>query len=647
MRAFLGEHVGPPAARQLERGVSRTRPRSRSRACPCKGVEAVDEAQLRAALQTKAGSWIPFTKKPAFDTDEFQRDLQRLRNFYTERGYPDARVTDVDVVFDEKKEHVRLTVTVREGEPTLRRVDALRGLRGAARAAPGRRCARGSAWRRATCAIAAASTRRAPPPSTCCRSSAIPTPRSPSTSSRARRRGAWRIVVRATPGQAATFGPIEVRGNASVGEDVIRRQLAFKPGERYSAGRVRASQSRLSSLDLFRFAYVEPRGAGRRSRPAVPMRVTVAEDKHRQFTGAVGYGTEEKARVRGEWKHVNFFGGARSGGRREQVVVARSRCPPELQRALVLHPPSRRSRRRRRPGTSGSRSIASPPTAAGPASSWRRERRNPVTGRGATTSVGLSFINEFTDYRVSDEALADPSLRNSADQPRSRSRDGGRHRHAGRRCGCRPITTPPRAASIRSAASPSRARVEQAGKFLPGRLHLHRGQRRGAGLLLDACAAERRATGRRGIVFAGALRGSTIDAPAPTDAAVPFFKRYFLGGSTSLRGWGRYEVSPLTESGQPIGGLTCVETSAEVRVPFGTKLSAVAFVDAGSVGRNPWRLDPGGFRAAVGPGVRYDTPIGPVRLDLGYQLNPIAGLLVKGKPEARRWRAHISIGQAF
>ena len=86
------------------------------------GVHAVDEAQLRGALHTKAGSWIPFSKKPAFDTDEFQNDLQRLRAFYIERGYPDARVTDVDVLFDDKKEHVRLTVTVREGEPV--RVEA-------------------------------------------------------------------------------------------------------------------------------------------------------------------------------------------------------------------------------------------------------------------------------------------------------------------------------------------------------------------------------------------------------------------------------------------------------------------------------------------------------------------------------------------
>jgi hypothetical protein len=36
-----------------------------------------------------------------------------------------------------------------------------------------------------------------------------------------------------------------------------------------------------------------------------------------------------------------------------------------------------------------------------------------------------------------------------------------------------------------------------------------------------------------------------------------------------------------------------------------------------------------------------------VRFDVGYQLNPIPGLLVKGEPEARNWRAHISIGQAF
>jgi outer membrane translocation and assembly module TamA len=53
------------------------------------------------------------------------------------------------------------------------------------------------------------------------------------------------------------------------------------------------------------------------------------------------------------------------------------------------------------------------------------------------------------------------------------------------------------------------------------------------------------------------------------------------------------------------------------------------------------------MRYDVGPGLRYQTPIGPIRVDLGYQLNPIPGLLVNGKADARRFRFHFSIGQAF
>jgi outer membrane translocation and assembly module TamA len=59
------------------------------------------------------------------------------------------------------------------------------------------------------------------------------------------------------------------------------------------------------------------------------------------------------------------------------------------------------------------------------------------------------------------------------------------------------------------------------------------------------------------------------------------------------------------------------------------------------------RLPFGGLRYAVGPGLRYLTPIGPVRVDFGVQLNPIPGLVIEGMPEERRWRLHFSIGQAF
>jgi outer membrane translocation and assembly module TamA len=131
------------------------------------------------------------------------------------------------------------------------------------------------------------------------------------------------------------------------------------------------------------------------------------------------------------------------------------------------------------------------------------------------------------------------------------------------------------------------------------------------------------------------------------DLNVPFYKRFFLGGASSLRGWGRFEVSPLSGYGFPIGGLSMLEGSSEVRLPIFGKFGAVAFFDYGNVWSESWSIDLGDLRYAAGPGLRYMTPIGPVRLDVGYQLNPIEGLLVNGEPEQRRFRMHFSIGQAF
>jgi outer membrane translocation and assembly module TamA len=147
------------------------------------------------------------------------------------------------------------------------------------------------------------------------------------------------------------------------------------------------------------------------------------------------------------------------------------------------------------------------------------------------------------------------------------------------------------------------------------------------------------------LVWASRLRtGGLI---SPTDDEVPFSARYFLGGSTSLRGWGRYEVSPLSADGVPIGGRSLLEMSTELRVPIGGPWAAVVFVDAGNVWDVPSAIRLDDLRVAVGPGIRWMTAFGAVRGDVGVQLNPIPGLLVDGEPQARRWRIHVSFGHAF
>src|SRR4029434_9818595 len=102
-----------------------------------------------------------------------------------------------------------------------------------------------------------------------------------------------------------------------------------------------------------------------------------------------------------------------------------------------------------------------------------------------------------------------------------------------------------------------------------------------------------------------------------------------------------------SDSGLPIGGNTMLAFSEELRATLRGKLGAVLFFDAGNVWANLSDLELNELRYAVGPGLRYQTPIGPIRFDIGLQLNPIPDLVIDGSPQTRRFRLHFSIGQAF
>ena len=143
------------------------------------------------------------------------------------------------------------------------------------------------------------------------------------------------------------------------------------------------------------------------------------------------------------------------------------------------------------------------------------------------------------------------------------------------------------------------------------------------------------------------LQAGNINPKADDPGNVPFSKKYLLGGSTSIRGWGRYEVSPLGGEGTPIGGNSMMAFTSELRASVWSSLGGVLFIDGGNVWADDWSITLDDLRYAVGVGLRYSTPVGPIRLDWGYQLNPIEGLLVEGEQQSRPWRVHFSIGQAF
>jgi translocation and assembly module TamA len=103
--------------------------------------------------------------------------------------------------------------------------------------------------------------------------------------------------------------------------------------------------------------------------------------------------------------------------------------------------------------------------------------------------------------------------------------------------------------------------------------------------------------------------------------SLPPDQRFYGGGSDTIRGYRYQSVGPqfpLTKqfpTPTPIGGTAISAGGLELRQRFGTNFGAVAFVDAGQVSAS-LKAQPGEFRIGAGAGLRYYTPIGPIRLDI-------------------------------
>jgi outer membrane protein assembly complex protein YaeT len=128
---------------------------------------------------------------------------------------------------------------------------------------------------------------------------------------------------------------------------------------------------------------------------------------------------------------------------------------------------------------------------------------------------------------------------------------------------------------------------------------------------------------------------------------LPASERFFAGGDTTVRGFALDRLGTdetLDPQGFPQGGNAMAIFNFETRAPYWKNLQFVWFLDAGNVYKlvSDIRLDE--LRYASGVGVRYRSPIGPLRIDWGWKLN--TALLLTGGRE-RSNILHISLGQAF
>jgi outer membrane protein insertion porin family len=587
------------------------------------GVKSIDQGPLMSALQTRKGSRIPWGKKRYFNRKAFEADLKRIEAYYHDRGFPDTRVTSFDVKLNETQSEVDLTVNVAEGQPVLVAdivlehfaVLAERDQRSLSDSLP---LKKDQPFDRQ---LAMTSRERA---LNMLRDHGYPYAE---VALEQKRVGPRRetMILRATPGVLAHFGEVRVAGAASVGDYVIQRQLTYKPGDLFKRTEMRESQRKLYALELFEFVNIEPQVENNQQPTEVPTRVVVAEGKHRKVTFDMGYGSEEKARARIRWDHVNFFGGARQAGFEgkwsslDRGVRMDYTEPYFFSSHLSLNFEGR--------AWHASEPAYNQDTIGG--TFKLRHRAN------SQNEWSASLINEYTKDEITEEGMSDPTIRDDLISLGLDPRTGQTRGTVSAVAFDISRSTAPNLLDARKGYLLS-AHVEQAGKWLWGTYNYYAvlGEARHYLTLFGTT------------VLANRLRLGTTDPFADNDANVPFHKRYFLGGASSIRGWGRFEVSPL-DGGLPIGGLTMVEGSSEIRFPVVGKLAGVVFLDYGNAWETAWNFDFADLRYALGSGLRYLTPVGPARFDFGYQLNPIEGLLVNGEPQKRRWRVHFSIGQAF
>lgn len=137
-------------------------------------------------------------------------------------------------------------------------------------------------------------------------------------------------------------------------------------------------------------------------------------------------------------------------------------------------------------------------------------------------------------------------------------------------------------------------------------------------------------------VAAGRVRAGFIYG-APLDD-VPVSRRFYAGGGGSARGFEYQSVGPEDEEGQPTGGRGLLEASAELRLRSERGFGAAVFLDAATVSGDQ-SIDFGDLRTSAGLGIRYATPVGPIRFDVATPIDR--------NPGDDPVQIYISIGQAF
>ena len=412
---------------------------------------------------------------------------------------------------------------------------------------------------------------------------------------------AWHLA----PGPVARFAAPDVEGAERVDTGFLKRYAAGRlENQPYSPERL--ERARRSLLALGPFASVRSRAAERLDETGrLPTTFTVTERPRHAIGLNAAYETNFGPSVRAYWEHRNLFGGAER--LRVEAEVARIGTSDSLgemtYRGGFIY---------RDPGLFG-RDLTLVLSAFAIRERLEAYDRDAITGTllfeqrlserlfvqaGPTFDFGRSGPpdGQLTPYQIAGVTIGE------------------------RYDGTDSLLDPSRGWRLVGSVVPSWSFSKNA-PFAPSRAT--------GSTYLDVFGNRRSIFAARGTL--GSLLGSEL-------SDVPRHLRFYAGGGGSVRGYDYQSIGPRDERGRPTGGGSLVEASVEWRQRVWGDFGAVAFVDAGSVGASS-APDFSRLRFGAGLGVRYHTPIGPIRVD-------VAVPLVEQR-DSSGFGLYVGIGQAF
>jgi outer membrane protein assembly complex protein YaeT len=570
------------------------------RALDFRGNHAVSTGDLRKALVTRARPWFTVWRAfPIFDPIVFRDDLDRLRQLYRSRGYYHARV-EYDLELPAAGDTLRGVVYVDEG-PAVHVERVAVEVAGGPPALPGAAALErevplvpGSVFTQDGYDAGLAVLRtwfrdRAYARVQITKHARVDVARNLAT-----------VRYAVDPGPPCVFGRLTVEGAARIDPDVVLRELPIEPGEPFEQSLLDKGRANLVGLNLFRTIRLEEDES---RKPDVDVTVHVTEAKPREVRVGVGYDTEEQVRGIATWRDYDFFGDARQLGFSGRISTLRRTLLADF---LQPHVPGRWNRTRL-------------------LFLEEQEDEDPFTVERTRVGPRLEFLQDahvtaFAFYRFEYDRLTDVE-----DAVRRRLPDAT-PKHgllSGLGLGLEWNTTD-------DTLDPSRGWVT--GLTVEP-----------VGLGADFSFVRTLLEGRLYRPLVGKLGGAMrvrlgASEPFGDTRDVPVFERFYAGGLNSVRGYGRWRVGPLADD-HPLGGKSPVEASVELRHPITDTIGGAVFVDAGQVALRSFDFPVDDLAYGAGFGVRYRSPVGPLRLDLAFPTDPPHG--------DQHWQVHVSVGATF